>query len=142
MNQDLISVKKRVSTSNRARLKPISCEYYRNCSTFERSVRVGSRQMVRQTNAEKEVGSTTQFRMPKVGRSLNSINNHHLHPGRMKEKEGRPRPKVFSSFCHHLGPDHVQMTKVFWRMKVNWKNFQQKFKNIFQFTLLIVNHVL
>ena len=35
-----------------------------------------------------------------------------------------------------LGPDHVQMIKVFWRLKVNWKSFQQKFKNILQFTLL------
>ena len=29
---------------------------------------------------------------------LHSINNHHLLPGRMKEKEVG-RPKVFSSFC-------------------------------------------
>ena len=41
-----------------------------------------------------------------------------------------------------IGPDHVQMTKVFWRLKVNWKNLKQKFKNMFEFTLLIVNHVL
>ena len=49
--------------------------------------------------------------------------------------------KFRSGHILYLGPDHVQMTKVFWRLKVNWKNFQQKFKNIFQFTLRIVNHV-
>ena len=41
-----------------------------------------------------------------------------------------------------LGPDHVQMTKVFWRLKVNWKNLQKYFCKFFQFTLLILNHVL
>ena len=26
-----------------------------------------------------------------------------------------------------IGPDHVQLTKVNWRLKVNWKNFQEFF---------------
>ena len=29
------------------------------------------------------------------------------------------------------GPDHVQLSKVNWRLKVNWKIFWQKFRNIF-----------
>ena len=30
-----------------------------------------------------------------------------------------------------LGPDHVQLTKVNWRLKVNWKIFQEKNSKIF-----------
>ena len=30
-----------------------------------------------------------------------------------------------------IGPDHVQLNKVIWRLKVNWKFFWQKFRNIF-----------
>ena len=31
----------------------------------------------------------------------------------------------------YYGPDHVQLTKVNWRLKVNSKFFLQKFRNIF-----------
>ena len=61
--------------------------------------------------------------------------------------------KEFSSKLHHIkiqgnkvcvlkGPDHVQMTKVNWKLKVNWNDVAQKYKNILQFTLLLVNHVI
>ena len=43
---------------------------------------------------------------------------------------------ILSDIHHILGPDHVQMTKV------NWNDVAQRYKNILQFTLLIVNHVL
>ena len=41
-----------------------------------------------------------------------------------------------------LGPDHVQLTKVNWRLKVNWKNFQEIFCKIFPIHFVVVNHVL
>ena len=41
-----------------------------------------------------------------------------------------------------LGPDHVQLTKVNWRLKVNWKNFQEFFWKIFPIDFIVVNHVL
>ena len=41
-----------------------------------------------------------------------------------------------------LGPDHVQLTKVNWRLKVNWKNFQEIFCKIFPIDFVVVNHVL
>ena len=31
----------------------------------------------------------------------------------------------------HIGPDHVQLTKVNWRPKVNWKNFHEKIGKFF-----------
>ena len=34
-------------------------------------------------------------------------------------------------FWFFLGTDHVQMTKVFWRLKVNWKNFSTKIQKYF-----------
>ena len=42
----------------------------------------------------------------------------------------------------HLGPDHVQLTKVNWRLKVNWKNFQEFFWKNFPIDFIVVNHVL
>ena len=39
------------------------------------------------------------------------------------------------------GPDHVQMTKVFWRLKVDWKNLQQRIINILQLTLRLVKSI-
>ena len=48
----------------------------------------------------------------------------------------------YSPVWTDIGPDHVQMTKVNWKLKVNWKNLQKHFCKFFQFTLLIVNHVL
>ena len=48
----------------------------------------------------------------------------------------------YSPVWTDIGPDHEQMTKVNWKLKVNWKNLQKHFCKFFQFTLLIVNHVL
>ena len=31
----------------------------------------------------------------------------------------------------HLGPDHVQLSKVFWGLKVNWKHFSTKIRKYF-----------
>ena len=39
--------------------------------------------------------------------------------------------KVNGNFKFFLGPDHVQLTKVNWRLKVNWKIFQEKNSKIF-----------
>ena len=36
-----------------------------------------------------------------------------------------------SSTLSHLGPDHVQLSKVFWGLKVNWKNFSTKMRKYF-----------
>ena len=45
-------------------------------------------------------------------------------------------------FILYLGPDHVQLTKVNWRLKVNWKNFQEFFWKFFPIDFIVVNHVL
>ena len=44
----------------------------------------------------------------------------------------------------NFGPDHVQMTKVNFRLKVNWNVVGRgtKYTNILQFTLLVVKYVL
>ena len=47
---------------------------------------------------------------------LHSINNHHLHPGRMKEKEVG-RPKVFSSFCQCTMYDFHNSSYIFEKTK-------------------------
>ena len=49
---------------------------------------------------------------------------------------------ILSHIHHILGPDHVQMTKVNCKLKVNWNDVAQKYKNILQLTLLVLNHVL
>ena len=36
----------------------------------------------------------------------------------------------------------MQLTKVNWRLKVNWKNFQEFFWKIFPIDFIVVNHVL
>ena len=58
-------------------------------------------------------------------------------------------PSLTLFFCRpffivqwHFGPDHVQLTKVNWRLKVNWKNFQEFFCKIFPIDFVVVNHVL
>ena len=59
INQGLISVQKRVCTSSRANSSQYCFKtFFRNFSTFERSVRVGGQQTVQQTNSEK-VGSAS-----------------------------------------------------------------------------------
>ena len=44
-------------------------------------------------------------------------------------------------FFEYQGPDHVQLSKVNWRLKVNWKFFDKNLEIFLQFTLLVVNHV-
>ena len=55
---------------------------------------------------------------------------------------------VSNTFLHgmvyicDLGPDHVQLTKVNWRLQVNWKNFQEIICKDFPIHFVVVNHVL
>ena len=58
---------------------------------------------------------------------------------------GHERTQVSAPYMNDLkvyGPDHVQLTKVNWRLKVNWKNFQEIFCNDFPIHFVVVNHVL
>ena len=50
--------------------------------------------------------------------------------------------KSHESVNIHIGPDHVQLTKVNWRLKVNWKIFQEIFCKNFPIDFIVVNHVL
>ena len=45
--------------------------------------------------------------------------------------KGSIKPSSCSREKMDLGPDHVQLTKVNWRLKVNWKEFMKKSFQIF-----------
>ena len=57
-----------------------------------------------------------------------------------KQNYGMKQIGVFA--LGHFGPDHVQLTKVNWRLQVNWKNFQEIFCKDFPIHFVVVNHVL